>query len=149
MIKYFAYGSNMNLKRMGERKIRFSQRNHATLSGWRLEFNKMASRNSQEGYANIVPDENETVEGILYEIEDSDISILDQYEGYPDHYGRSSVKVQLDETQKVESIAYIANPDKIKIGLKPTKEYLSHLLKGCDLLPELYCKRLMEVETLD
>lgn len=89
------------------------------------------------------------MEGVLYEIEDSGISKLDKYEGYPDHYGRRSVKVQLDDGQEVEAITYVANSDKIRDGLKPSNKYLSHLLKGCDLLPKEYYKRLMELETLN
>jgi len=67
MKKYFTYGSNMNPERIRERKINFSQRKHAILKAWKLKFNKIASNNSEEGYANIVPDENGTVEGVLTE----------------------------------------------------------------------------------
>jgi gamma-glutamylcyclotransferase len=63
-MKYFAYGSNMDSERMSERSIRFSQRTHATLKGCRLDFNKVASRNPQEGYANVVKFENGIVEGV-------------------------------------------------------------------------------------
>lgn len=92
-MKYFAYGSNMNPERMRERNIYFSSRNHATLKGFRLEFNKVASRNSEEGYANIVLDKDGTVEGILYDITNSDLIKLDRYEGYPDHYNRVKVNI--------------------------------------------------------
>lgn len=149
MKKYFAYGSNMNPERMKLRGINYSQRKPATLKAWKLKFNKAASKNPEEGYANIVLNVNGTVEGILYEIDDPDLSKLDKYEGYPDHYCRILVKVLLNDGQKVEAITYVANSNKIRNGLRPSKEYLSHLLKGCDLLSEKYCKRLKEWETLD
>lgn len=76
-MKYFAYGSNMNSARMSERKIEVSERVRANLSGFRLEFNKLAKRNPKEGYANIIGDEKGLVEGILYDIPDSCITILD------------------------------------------------------------------------
>jgi len=139
----------MNPERMRERNIKYSKRKHAILKAWKLKFNKIASRNSREGYANIVPDENETVEGILYETEDSGISKLDKHEGYPNHYIRSCIKVLLDDGQEVDAITYVANCDKISDGLRPSKGYLDHLLKGCDLLSKEYCKRLTELETLD
>ena len=34
-------------------------------------------------------------------------------------------------------------------GIKPSREYLRHLLKGCDLLSEDYCKKLKKIETID
>lgn len=149
MTKYFAYGSNMNPERMREREIKFSKREHVVLNGWRLMFNKIASRNPKEGYANIEPHKQEIVEGILYEIRDSDLEKLDIHEGYPYHYDKRIVEVKLDNGQKVEAITYIAQPDKTRSGLKPSKEYLNHLLKGCDLLSEEYREKLRTWETLD
>ena len=139
----------MNPDRMKERGINFSKREHAILDGWRLKFNKVASRNPQEGYANIEKDEGSVVEGILYTIKDSDIEKLDKYEGYPDHYKRLRVRVKLDNGEKVETITYVAKCDKVREGLKPSREYLNHLLKGCDLLSEEYCKKLRRWVTLD
>ena len=141
-MKYFAYGSNMDAERMRERGIRFSQRTHGILKGYRLEFNKIASRNPQEGYANVVRFENGIVEGVLYEIPDSDLSKLDMFEGYPDHYDRLMIKVQLDDGQKLEAIIYIAQPDQIAEGLKPSRDYLNHLLAAKDLLSESYRRKL-------
>jgi gamma-glutamylcyclotransferase (GGCT)/AIG2-like uncharacterized protein YtfP len=148
-MKYFAYGSNMDPDRMKGRGINFSKREHAILEGWRLEFNKVSFKNPKEGYANIVMSENSVVEGVLYEISDSDLRILDKYEGYPSHYGRIKIIVRTDDGEKVEAVTYVAKPDKVKDGLKPSREYLCHLLKGCDLLSREYCNRLRECETLD
>jgi cation transport regulator ChaC len=148
-LKYFAYGSNMDPDRMRVRGVNFLKREHAILEGWRLEFNKVSSRNSKEGYANIVRDENGIVEGVLYDIADSDLKILDRYEGYPSHYERIKVVVRMDDGEMVEAITYVAKPDKVREGLKPSKEYLNHLLKGCDLLSEEYCRKLRKLETLD
>lgn len=144
-MKYFAYGSNMNTERMIKRGIRFSERKRAVLKGWKLMFNKMASRPG-EGYANIVEDEREMVEGILYEIPCSDICKLDRYEGYPDHYIRVNVTVKLENGRKAKAVTYIANQDKVRDGLKPSKEYLRHLLKGSDLLSREYREMLRKIE---
>ena len=154
-MKYFAYGSNMNQEQMKERGIHFLERKHAILRGYRLEFNKLASRNPQEGYANIVPNENEIVEGILYEISDLDLPELDKYEGYheheeyPNHYNRIKVKVKLDDGQEIEATTYIANSAKVREGLKPSREYLNHLLEGKGILSETYYQKLKSWETLD
>ncbi|MCX7929029.1 MAG: gamma-glutamylcyclotransferase, partial [Patescibacteria group bacterium] len=76
--------------------IIFSTRERAVLEGYRLLFNKVASRNSKAGYANIVPDHTGVVEGVLYEIDERDLEKLDKYEEYPSHYGRLKVKVKLN-----------------------------------------------------
>lgn len=149
MANYFAYGSNMNPERMKERGINYSQRKPATLKAWKLAFNKVASKKPEEGYANIISDISSIVEGIFYEIEDSGIAKLDRYEGYPEHYCRILVTVLMHDGQEVEAVAYVANSNKIRGGLRPSKEYLNHLLKGCDLLSKEYCKRLREMETVD
>jgi len=148
-MKYFAYGCNMNPEKMEDRNITFSHRTLAILKGYNLKFNKVASSNPKEGYANIVPYEKGIVEGALYDIQDSALSNLDRYEGYPNHYDKIRVKVLLDIGQEVEAITYIAKPDKIKEGLKPKKDYLKHLLSACDILSEPYCKRLKSYDTLD
>ena len=140
-MKYFAYGLNVDPDRMRKRKINFSKREHAILEGRRLKFNKVASENPNMGYANIEKSNENVVEGILYTINDTDIDYLDTYEGYPKHYIRENVKVKLDNI-KEESIIYIANTNKVRDGLKPSKDYLNHLLKGCDLLSDKYCKEL-------
>jgi len=148
-MKYFAYGSNMNPDRMKQRGIKFTQREWAILKNWRLEFNKIASRNPKEGYANIVRDSNEAVEGVLYEISEKDVKKLDKWEGYPTHYDRTIVKVNLKDGREIDALVYIAQPDKVRNGLKPTREYLAHLLKGCDLLSKEYCEILRKIEVLD
>ena len=147
--KYFAYGSNMAPERMTERGITFSQRKHAMLMDYRLEFNKVAFGRPEEGYANIVQFENGIVEGVLYDIQNSDLSKLDRYEGYPDHYHRVKVKVRLDDRQEVDALAYIAQPDKVRDGLKPSREYLDHLLAARDILSESYNRKLEAWQTLD
>ena len=133
---------------MRKRGIRFSRREHAVLEGFRLEFNKVSSRNTREGYANIVEDAESVVEGILYEIKESDLTKLDKFEGYPSHYRRTMVYVKLDDGERVEAITYTAQPEKVKSGLRPSNKYLSHLLRGCDLLSEEYCEKLKRIHTL-
>ncbi len=148
-MKYFAYGSNMDPDRMKKRGILFSKREHAILKGFRLEFNKIVLKNLNEGKANIVKDNKESVEGVLYEIEEDDLRKLDKFEGYPTHYRREDVNVILDSGEIVKATTYIAQSNMTRGGLKPTKKYLSHLLKGCDLLSKEYCEKLKRVETLD
>jgi len=148
-MNYFAYGSNMDRKRMEKRGVTIFSMQRARLEGFRLVFNKISSGSSNEGYANIVKDPDGAVEGILYEINDSDISKLDKYEGYPEHYRKIKVTVMLDNGQAVSAVTYVANPDKIRDGLKPSKEYLNHLLAAKDFFSPEYYKKLKATETID
>ena len=137
-VYYFAYGSNMNPERMLEREAVFTLRQWHTLPGYSLRFNKASSKNPATGCANIVPDERGVVEGIIYKITVRGLYNLDVFEGYPEHYGR--IKLILDIGASKETVkAYSAMPDKVLEGLRPTKSYLGHLLKaGDDLSPEYY-----------
>lgn len=148
-MKYFAYGSNMDSDRMRERGVNFTSRKKAILKNWELVFNKVSSKNPMEGYANIRPKKESLVEGILYEIEDSDIEKLDYYEGYPFHYNREKVILCIENSEQIEAITYVANPGKVKEGLKPSRNYLEYLLNAQDILSKDYYKKLEEWETLD
>ena len=145
---YFAYGSNMDEDRMKRRGVRFFRKLSGILHGHNLEFDKVSSKNENEGKANVVPDEDNIVEGVLYEIKDGDISKLDEREVCPEHYVRMQMDIETKEGTKKAEI-YIANKDKIKTGLKPTKEYLSHLLAGKKYLSDQYYAKLMSWPTLD
>ena len=139
----------MNAKKMKEREVNFSKRELATLRNYKLCFNKQASRNPNEGYANLIPKEGTATEGALYEIDNKDIVKLDKFEGYPNHYIKKAIKVELANRNEVDALVYFARPDKIKDGLKPTKEYLNHLMEGRDLISENYDNFLQSFDTME
>jgi len=150
---YFAYGSNMDLGQMSKRlgrKIAPSEVKKASVREWKLVFNKKADANPEkQGYANIVEDANEIVEGVLYEISEEDIEELDKYEGCPEHYKKMEIEVALDTGEKVVAITYIAQENKIGTGLLPTREYLNKLLNAKPFLTPEYYERLKAQPTLD
>ena len=82
----------MDPERISERGPFFHKEHAQSLKDYRLEFNKEASRNSREEYPNIVTFQNGIVEGVPYEINDSDLLEMDKFEGYPNHYSRTKVK---------------------------------------------------------
>lgn len=108
---------------MSEREIRFSQRIHAVLKGYTLRFNKVASANPQESKGNIIENEDEVVEGVLYAIPESDMRKLDRCEGFPTDYDKKLVPVQFDDGVEVRAVTYIAQPNKIREVLKPTRKF--------------------------
>ena len=75
--------------------------------------------------------------------------MLDHWEGVADgHYERRTVPVvRTDTGETVEAITYVALMT--GEGLRPTRDYLGHLLAGRDLLPSDYWDRLGATPTLD
>ena len=145
--QYFAYGSNMDSKRMIERGIKILKKRRATLSDHSLLFNKRKKGSQGIGYANISPDGDSCVEGILYEISKIDLLKLDQFEGYPRHYGRREIKVKLDDGSKVTSFVYFAQSLMVADNLLPQKEYMEHLLSAKDLLSAKWIRYLKSFKT--
>jgi gamma-glutamylcyclotransferase len=139
----------MNPQRMITRKAFFTERVGAKLHDYKLVFNFRKSGNPCESAANVIPDSGSCVEGALYLTDEDAISKLDVFEGCPDHYRREEVTVVTNDGREIDALVYIANDDKTADGLKPSREYLGHLLAGQDLLSEDYFLKLKNTETLD
>lgn len=148
-MEYFAYGSNMDAERMRVRVGEYMNRRFGVLEGYRLCFNKAAQRNPAEGYANIVPDGESVCEGILYTVDEEAIQRLDQCEGYPTHYNRVELSVKTNDTVKVGAVVYIAQRAKVGNNLRPSREYIAHLLAGRDLLSASYIREIELWPTVD
>lgn len=154
MVWYFAYGSNMNPARLSdqrlkERAVQMGTRIGGRLEGWRLAFNKIARSPPGAGVCNIVEAPGETVHGTLNEMPEAGLDVLDIWEGVAGgHYERRAVRVVREDTgEAVDAVVYIAL--KVAEGLRPTRDYLGHLLAGRDLLPVDYWERLKATPTLD
>jgi len=148
-VYYFAYGSNMNQDRMIERGVEFFEKQTGILKGWKLVFNKISSKKKGAAYTNITPEKSHSVEGIIYKTNEPSIKKLDGPEGYPEHYDKKDMSVELHDGKFLNCVVYIANPTKVRDGLKPEKCYLAHLLKGKEFLSENYFTFLKKIQTLD
>lgn len=137
---YFAYGSNMSQRRMRERVGDFLEPRLAYLSDYKLVFNKKSSSGNNT-YANVKKYPDAITEGVLYQITERELNILDRYEGYPDHYNRLLKDVFLRDGSKVQAWVYIARKEKLYGGI-PTSEYLDYLLEGKDFLSESHIDNL-------
>lgn len=147
---YFAYGSNLNIERLKNRKVSFHSALPGVLNDYKLVFNKIASKNHKlERYANIIEAKNSIVEGVLYQITIDSLKELDKHEGFPNHYNRYEKEILIKSTGEiVKAWVYIANQDKTASG-KPSRDYLENILAGKDNLSPEYFQKLTLIETLD
>lgn len=138
---YFAYGSNMDVEQLKERiGNSFDILGPAVLKDYVLKFNKISVRRG--GCANIEPAKGEEVWGILFKLNEEQIKKLDVYEGAPTHYRRVNVKVQTEKGEELEAVTYVACEEFKREGLRPSEDYLKHLLSAKEMLPESYIKKL-------
>ncbi len=135
---YFAYGSNMNPARMKARGMMVADMQPGTLQGMRLAFNKRAADAPNFSCANVVYDTRSLVEGVLYRLAGiEEIGKMDYYEGTPRFYSRDIFTIET-AAGAVPAWVYIANAAVISEGLKPSQQYLQHLLAGREFLSSEY-----------
>ena len=148
-MKYFAYGSNMDVMQLSHRigrKVQQSDRQRAVLAGHTLKFNKMTESNLREGKANVVADPAGKTEGILDTITEDEFDKLAAYEG---GYENRRLMVGVEDGTETEAATFVAKSGRTRGGLKPTRGYLNHLLAGREFLSREYVRWLESVETLD
>jgi gamma-glutamylcyclotransferase (GGCT)/AIG2-like uncharacterized protein YtfP len=144
---YFAYGSNLDLRRFRRRCPGATVVGRAQLPDHALGFTRY-SRVEKGGVADIVPQLGATVWGALYEIDEACFRTLDEYEGAPREYRRESVFVIDDAGHDREAIAYVAN----KTGeFAPSRAYLEQIVRGArdHALPDEYVEALESIRTPD
>jgi gamma-glutamylcyclotransferase (GGCT)/AIG2-like uncharacterized protein YtfP len=150
-MKYFAYGSNCDPTVMTKKGVAYASSQPATLSDYRLLFNKKAMRESLPpgiGYANINQTPHGIVEGVLYDIHDEHLGRLDKSERYPHHYTRIEVVVRT-RGGPVACTSYQARPDKLADGLRPSRDYLNHILAAKDFFTSRYFEKLGNASTFE
>ena len=143
---YFAYGSNMDFRQLTERGISFEMIGLGILEDYVLKFNKISSRRSGVGYANIVKQKGSKVEGLLFSI--ANIERLDGFEGYPTHYKKEALKIH-HSNNVVDATVYLAASDWVSDNLKPERVYLNRLLAAKDFLSGAYFDFLKSTKTID
>ncbi len=143
---YFAYGSNMSLKRIKKRVPSAKPIGAGILRCHRLEFHKKSKDKS--GKCDIVlSSAADVVWGRVFHINSKEKETLDCYEGLGRGYFEKYVTVELDCGSTVRAVTYYANPKKTKLGLKPYAWYKRHVLKGVKEahLPPEYIKRIKAI----
>lgn len=145
---YFAYGSNMNSARVTERGLEFDDLFPACLNNVELRFNKRAMKTPGIAYANVMYAQSSVVEGVAYKLSDANqILKMDHFEGSPVRYSREQFWVTKLDGSRLAAWVYIANEAMLEEGLRPTREYLNHLLAGEQYLTPSYFQQLSKTLT--
>lgn len=97
---YFAYGMNTNLVEMARRTPRARCLGPARLPYYRFRF---------AYHADIIPDRNGSVDGVLWKVTEHCRRALDVLEGYPDYYNVCEVDVY-HNGQLYVAETYFMNP---------------------------------------
>ena len=134
--KYFAYGSNLNLKdftnwcdRRNITDAKLAPISQARVVDYQLAFShKSVSRGG--GALNIERQTGSVVEGILFDVQGTEgWSALDRKEGAPNHYERIDVQVLLENGDTASAITYV-NPRVAGDYVKPTDDYVQLVQEG-------------------
>lgn len=130
---YVAYGSNLNIRQMKHRCPTAKLYGVGTIEDYELQF----KGHPESAFATIAPMEGSSVPVAVWEIQPQDEMSLDRYEGYPSHYFKQDVPVQLDG-EEVSAMVYIMNL-KMDFGV-PSPYYYNTVLEGyydCGLDPNI------------
>ena len=154
VVNFFAYGELINEDYFKEKGLEYISKSSVTLSAWRRFFNKIPIDNGGVeglGLVNIepTPDNAGMMHGELYVMDEKFVPKLDEIFGHPDEYQRKVMRFNRHDFILINGLTYIARPDKIATGLKPSKATMKIFRKAKMFFPMLYFSRLMNTPTCD
>ncbi|HZB03358.1 MAG TPA: gamma-glutamylcyclotransferase family protein [Actinomycetota bacterium] len=123
-MRYFAYGSNMDARTMQRSVPEASLVGPGRLEGFRLEFNVYSDR-WEGGAANLEPDEDGHLWGVVWDIPEDALERLDTFIGHPTFYRREGVSVVVPSGEPTECVTYRVAHQRGYV--RPTAQYLARL----------------------
>jgi phage replication-related protein YjqB (UPF0714/DUF867 family)/gamma-glutamylcyclotransferase (GGCT)/AIG2-like uncharacterized protein YtfP len=119
MQPYFAYGSNLDVTQMAQRCPDATDPRPATLADhdWLI---------NERGVATVEPLDGAQVHGVLWQVSDHDLAVLDSAEGVPVRYRRDRMTVQTDAGSEV---AWVYVDHRVEPGA-PREGYLERIIDG-------------------
>lgn len=147
---YFAYGSNMSVKRLTDRVSSARKIVNCELKGHKLAFHKI-NKNDGSAKCDIPLSDSDlsTVFGVIFDVADEQISVLDRAEGLGNGYESKEVVLIEPSGALITAMTYYATS--IDDSLKPYHWYKHHVLVGAreNGLPESYVDFIESVESVD
>lgn len=147
-IYYFAYGSNLSVRRLQQRVPSAEFVRSAYLLEHRLCFHKRNRDGSAKADCLHTGDQRETLWGAVFTMLAAEKPALDAAEGLGAGYELKEVEVLFPDGGSLQAMTYYATD--IDTSLKPYGWYLNHILTGAAeaRLPADYLARLQLVEYL-
>ena len=121
---YVAYGSNLNLYQMKFRCPTAKLIGTGIVKDHELQF----KGRSDCAFATIAPSEGGTVPVAVWELKESDEKSLDRYEGFPSHYFKQEIPVEMNNGKTISGMVYIMNLRQ-SFGV-PSKGYVQTVSEG-------------------
>jgi len=147
---YFAYGSNMSLRRIRQRVPSARKVSVAVLAQHKLKFHKRGSRDGS-GKCDIVMTGQETdkVFGVVFDIDEGEKTALDAAEGLHNGYEIKEIALLALDGCRLQAFAYYGTD--LDESLQPFHWYKNHVLQGAleNGLPESYTAMIREVVSVD
>ncbi len=143
---YFGYGSNMLTDRLQGRVRSATPVTTARLDAYSLCFHKRSRDGS--GKCNIVPDDDQTVHGVVFDVASSGLHALDEAEQRGRGYSRQTLTVR-DESCTFEVFAYVAQSAYVDDALLPYDWYRALVLAGAreHRLPHSYVAEIESIQS--
>lgn len=130
-IYYFAFGANLSLTVLEQRRIKVFEAFDYQLENAALRFTQPGFY-QDHGYASADAAEGEKVYGRMYQLLARDARRMDYFEGVP--YLGAHEKIY-QKTDQFEFFFY--RTTRIVTGLKPTREYLDYILDAYRHMPQV------------
>lgn len=132
---YFAYGSNLDAddlrgycERHGYPPDLLARRvGVGVLPDHELAFGRY-SRARMGGVLDLWPCDGQQVHGVLFEVDERAIAMLDAKEGHPHSYARATVKVRV-EGREVDAMTYLSRPETPRL-IRPREAYVAIVRRG-------------------
>jgi gamma-glutamylcyclotransferase len=130
VVWYFAYGANMHDRAFRERRrMRPIDQRVGRIRGYRLRFNLEGRPKGRAAPANLAPDTEAEVWGVLYKVTRRDLLRLDATEGVPGRgYRPRQFEAEDQDGRMLGAVAYIARGNATD-GI-PSRRYLTLLREG-------------------
>ena len=125
---YFAYGSNMSIKRFQQRVTTAKLIGQYKLLEHQLKFHKIGKDNSAKCDAYFTGNKKDQVLGVVFNFERQEKSQLDIAEDLGIGYQEKNVKLVNQQGSVLEAYTYYAI--KIQFDLKPFSWYKEHVIYG-------------------
>jgi len=122
-IHYLAYGMNTNNENMQQMCPEAENLGKVEIHDWALEFNR---------HANVTKKVGSKIYCVLWILRAANERRLDQLEGYPSYYDKTTIDVHMSDNSITSAMIYVMTPSsrKLSLGDAPDMHYVDLIMQG-------------------